>query len=229
MRYEGGKDDEYTVQCPADEDSACRENVILSVNTQPLIQIYSGGAATLMVNFTEQQVMDGLRSLNSQVISAIYDKYFNEVFRYVRYRINDEYAAEDITSEVFVRLLQAAQNKRGPQSNLKAWLFATAAHIVTDHIRRSYRRPTDTLPEDLIDPASVPSDEFDRREQAQKFQQAFRQLTTDQQHVLSLRFGDGYSLEDTASLLKKKVNAVKALQFRALAALQRNIGEATYE
>jgi RNA polymerase sigma-70 factor, ECF subfamily len=182
-----------------------------------------------MLDTEDQQVLDGLLSLDSQVISAVYDKYFNEVYRYVRYRVSDEYVAEDITSDVFVRLLQAVQKKHGPKSNLKAWLFSTAAHIVTDTIRRSYRRPTDSLPEDLLDPASAPGDEFDRREQAQQFQTAFRQLTVEQQHVLSLRFGDGYSLEETASLLKKKVNAVKALQFRALAALQRNIGEVSFE
>jgi RNA polymerase sigma-70 factor (ECF subfamily) len=226
---EGGKDDYYLVEYPADGDSACRGNDILNVNTQPLIQFYSRGAVTLMLSFDEQQALDGLRSLDSQVIGAIYDKYFNEVYRYVRYRLRDEYVAEDIASDVFVRLLQAVQDKRGPNSNIKAWLFATAGHIVTDHIRRSYRRPTDALPEDLLDPASVPSDEFDRREQAQKFHQAFRQLTTEQQHVLSLRFGDGYSLEETASVMKKKVNAVKALQFRALAALQRYIREVSYE
>ena len=54
-------------------------------------------------------------------------------------------------------------------------------------------------------------------------------MTPEQQNVLALRFGQGYSLEETASLLEKKVNAVKALQFRALAALQRQIGEANYE
>ncbi len=207
----------------------CRENDILSVNTQPLVQFNSRGAVTLMLNFDEQQALDGLRNLDSQVIGAIYDKYFPEIYRYVRYRISDEYVAEDIASDVFMRLLQAVQDKRGPRSNLKAWLLATASHIVTDHIRRTYRRPTEALPEDLLDPASFPGDEFDRRERAREFRQAFSRLTSEQQHVLALRFGDGYSLEETASLLKKKVNAVKALQFRALAALQRNIGEVPYE
>jgi DNA-directed RNA polymerase specialized sigma24 family protein len=47
--------------------------------------------------------------------------------------------------------------------------------------------------------------------------------------VIALRFGQGYSLEETANYLKKNVNAVKALQFRALAALQRQIGEVSYE
>lgn len=182
-----------------------------------------------MLTFDEQQVLDGLRKLDSQVIGAIYDKYFPDVYRYVRYRLRDETVAEDIASDVFVRLLQAAQGKRSPRSNLKAWLFATASHIVTDHLRRTYRRPTDVLPEDLLDPSSAPGDEFDRRELSRKFQTAFGKLTSEQQHVLSLRFGDGFSLEETATVMKKKVNAVKALQFRALAALQRSIGEVSYD
>jgi RNA polymerase sigma-70 factor (ECF subfamily) len=216
-------------QYPTDEDVICREDDILRVNRLAINPFNSRGAVTPMLNFDEQSALDGAQKLNSKVIGAIYDKYFPEVYRYVRYRLNDQYLAEDIASDVFVRLLQALQNKRGPQSNLKAWLLATASHIVTDHIRRMYRRPTEVLPEDVIDPASAPSDEYDRREDVRNFQQAFSQLTSDQQHVLSLRFGEGYSLEETASLLKKNVNAVKALQFRALAALQRNIGDVSYE
>lgn len=50
-------------------------------------------------------------------------------------------------------------------------------------------------------------------------------LTEEQQQVLALRFGQGYSLEETATRMEKNVNAVKALQFRALASLQRQIGE----
>jgi RNA polymerase sigma-70 factor (ECF subfamily) len=54
-------------------------------------------------------------------------------------------------------------------------------------------------------------------------------LTADQQNVLALRFSQGYSLEETASLMKKNVNAIKALQFRALAALQRKLREVAHE
>jgi RNA polymerase sigma-70 factor, ECF subfamily len=179
-----------------------------------------------MQNFDEQ-VLDGLRAADTQVISSIYDTYFPEVFRYVRYRLNDSHAAEDIASEVFVRFLEAVDGRRGPRSNLKAWLISTAAHIVTDHMRRAYRRPTEALPEDLADHGSATTDEFDRREQYRRFQLAYSELTAEQQHVLALRFGQGYSLEETASVLQKNVNAVKALQFRALAALHRNLGEVT--
>jgi RNA polymerase sigma-70 factor, ECF subfamily len=179
--------------------------------------------------FDERRALDGLRNLDSQIIGAVYDKYFPEVYRYVRYRLNDEQAAEDIASDVFVRLLEAAQNRRGPQTNIKAWLLATASHAITDHLRQAYRRPIEALPEDLLDSDSAPQDIFDQREKQRAIQRAYGMLTAEQQHVLALRFGQGYSLEETASTLRKNVNAVKALQFRALAALQRNIEQANYD
>lgn len=201
------------------------QDVILAADLRSPHAQPGGGTANDMQTFDEQ-ALDGLRAFDTQVISAIFDRYFPEVFRYVRYRLNDAHAAEDIASEVFVRLLEASRGGRGPQSNLKSWLLATAGHIVTDHMRRAYRRPTEALAEDVMDQTQAPTDEFDRREQNRRFQLAYGQLTSDQQHVLALRFGEGYSLEETASVLQKNVNAVKALQFRALAALQRNLGEA---
>ena len=178
---------------------------------------------------SDQGELDGLRELNSQVIGAIFDKYYPDVYRYVRYRLSDETTAEDIASDVFVRLLEASQQGRGPQTNLKAWLLGTASHIVMDHMRRTYRRPTDTLSENMLDPLALPVDEFDRRERDQLVRGAMKNLTEEQQHVLTLRFGEGYSLEETAAVMKKNVNAVKALQFRALSSLQRGIGEVPHE
>lgn len=170
-----------------------------------------------------------LSELDPQAIGKVYDKYFIEVFRYVRYRINDETAAEDIASEVFLRLLEALQKKKGPQTNLKGWLIATASHIVNDHLRRRYRRPTEVLSDTMPDESSSVHREVDLREQNRAVKTAYAELTSEQQDVLALRFGQGYSLEETASYMKKKINAVKALQFRALAALQRLIGEVSHE
>lgn len=182
-----------------------------------------------MLVYDELHALDGLQRLDSQAIGAIYDQYFSEVYRYVRYRINDDTTAEDIASDVFVRLLEAAQKKHGPQSSLKGWLIATASNAVNDHLRRQYRRPVEVLSESMPDGGQSVHFQVDAREQNRMVQTAYAQLTSEQQHVLALRFGQGYSLEETAAHLKKNVNAVKALQFRALAALQRQIGEVSYE
>jgi RNA polymerase sigma-70 factor, ECF subfamily len=174
---------------------------------------------------TEQAELDGLRRLDPQGISAVFDRYYPEVFRFVRYRLNDETIAEDIASDVFVRLLEATKAGRGPQTNLKAWLLATASHIVTDHLRRNYRRPTDDLPETFPDGNPGPSTDFEHKERDRHLKNALSTLTDEQQTVLTLRFNQSYSLEETASLMQKNVNAIKQLQFRALAALNRALGD----
>jgi RNA polymerase sigma-70 factor (ECF subfamily) len=199
------------------------------MNTLSLLYYFDRGVLIPMQKLDERQALEGLKNLDSQIIGAVYDKYFPEVYRYVRYRLSDEQAAEDIASDVFVRLLEAAQNNRGPQTNLKAWLLATASHVVIDHLRQTYRRPAESLPEDLLDLDSAPHELFDQREQKRYVQRAYTMLTSEQQHVLALRFSQGYSLEETAAVLKKNVNAVKALQFRALAALQRRIEEMNHD
>lgn len=173
----------------------------------------------------EQTELDGIRCLDPQVIGTVYDRYYPDVYRFVRYRLNDQTAAEDIASDVFVRLLEAVHAGRPPQTSLKAWLLGTAAHIVNDYFRKSYRRPTDELPETLPDGLPGPAVGAEDQERTRQLQSAMATLTDEQQNVLALRFGQGYSLEETASLMKKNVNAVKQLQLRALAALNRGAGE----
>ena len=191
--------------------------------------LFRSGAVYSMSTYDEKRALDGLRKLDSQAIGAVYDQFFSEVYRYVLYRLGDQSIAEDIASDVFVRLLEAAQGGRAPQSNIKSWLIGTASHAVMDHLRRKYRRPVEAISESMPDRGPGVHAEFDLREQNRSVQQAYAQLTQEQQDVLALRFGQGYSLEETASHMKKNINAIKALQFRALAALQRQIGEVVYE
>jgi len=197
----------------------------IGTSKQPITR----GAAYPMTEFNEQRALDGLRVLDATAVGAIYDHYFSEVYRYVRYRISDETVAEDIASDVFVRLLDAARRKQGPQTNLHGWLIATASNVVNDHHRRHYRRPVEALSESMPDHGTSVHAEVDAREQNRVVRGALAQLTAEQQHVLALRFGQGYSIEETAAFLNKNINAIKALQFRALASLQRQIGEVNYE
>lgn len=182
------------------------------------------GGVRMMSTDHELKSLDGLGKLDPQAIGAIYDRHFAEVYRYVRYRVDEDAAAEDIASDVFMRLLEAARKRQGPQSNLKGWLIVTASNAVNDHLRRKYRRPIAALSETLPDDAVNVLTEVDLREQTREVQAAYAQLTAEQQHVLALRFGLGMSLEETAQHMDKNSNAVKALQYRALVSLQRALG-----
>jgi len=173
--------------------------------------------------------LEGLRALDPQAFSAVYNQYFPIILRFIRYRLGDENQAEDLTNDVFTRLLEAVQSRRGPDTNLKAWLFATASHAVNDSLRKSYRRKVELLDNDLIDLMPLPAEIAETNESKRAVRLALSTLKPDLQNVLALRFGQGFSLEETANFMKKKVNHVKQLQFRALAALHLAMEEAAYE
>lgn len=162
-----------------------------------------------------------------QSLTALHDQLYPLVYRYVSYRLEDEQAREDIVSETFVRLLDVLHRPGQNVQDVRAWLIGTAAHLVSDHYRRQYRRPESGLEqhEDLPDGQHTPEHAAEQNQARSEVHRALKKLTGDQQHVLALRFSQEFSLEETARLMKKSVNAVKVLQFRALAALRRAMDE----
>jgi RNA polymerase sigma-70 factor (ECF subfamily) len=174
--------------------------------------------------------IDLLNTLDPQAITAIHNRYYPEVFRFARFRLSDELTAEDIASDVFIRLLEAVHNSRGPYTNLRGWLLRTTANIVNDHFRKIYNRPKEDPSEilenssDLYLSQSDPVVLSDQAERNQLLQYAIDQLTDAQKLVITLRFGNRFSLEETAQLMGKKANTIKALQYRALEALRQKLG-----
>lgn len=69
-----------------------------------------------------------------------------------------------------------------------------------------------------------PHELTEEREELDTVRVALTYLTEEQQHVLALRFGNGLSVKETAKIMRKKPNAVKALHFRALKTLRKHIG-----
>ena len=174
--------------------------------------------------------IDLLNTLDPQAITAIHNRYYPEVFRFARFRVSDELTAEDIASDVFIRLLEAVHNSRGPYTNLRGWLLRTTANIVNDHFRKIYNRPKEDSSDilenssDLYLSQSDPVVISDQAERNQLLQLAIDKLTSAQKLVITLRFGNRFSLEETAQLMGKKANTIKALQYRALAALRQKLG-----
>ncbi len=197
-----------------------------------------GGMATIINVISSQRKLkqnehfdaETLNRVDLQTVTVIYDLYYPEVYKYIRYRLGDATLAKDLASEVFVRFLEAFWSKLASISNLHAWLISTANHVVSDHFRLLYHSPVEEMPEEVevSDPIVDMSrkqleDEIQKNERKRAFRKAFARLSIQQQHVLALRFGLGFSLEQTAEYMGKNVNSVKSLQFRALESLQRHI------
>ena len=163
------------------------------------------------------------RSFDRAALAAIYDDYHQPIYRYVYRQVGEVETARDLTAEVFHGFLQALQKGQGPEQNLQAWLYRAAHNAVVDHYRRQKHRQHLPLNEEFVDTSDNPAKQVEGHLSAAEVRAALQELTPDQQQVLVLKFLEGMSNQETADILHKPVGAVKSLQHRALAALQRRL------
>ena len=169
-----------------------------------------------------EMLLERAQQLDRQALAEIHDLYYPAVYRYVRYRLDDEQIVEDISAEVFLQLIDHLHKKKGEIHNLRGWLLGTAANMVNDHLRNRYRKPVENLEDyEALTAADDPHAVVEHLDAHQQVRKAILQLTREQQHVLALRFSQGLSVEETAQLMNKTVGAIKLLQFRALSALRK--------
>ncbi len=163
------------------------------------------------------------RRLDHDALAEIHEKYYTPLFRYIAFRVGDRDLADDLTSEVFTRLLSALRDKNAPQNTLRGWLFGVASRVVSDHHRRHYRAPEVELDESYVSPSASPADIIEMRLTHEDLKRAMLELTDEQQQVLSLRFGYDMPIQEVARNLGKSEGAIKQLQARAIAALARKL------
>jgi RNA polymerase sigma-70 factor (ECF subfamily) len=160
------------------------------------------------------------RLFEHQALAQIYDTYSPGLYRYAIRRLGDQNLAEDCVADTFTRFLQALRTSRGPQDFLQAYLYRVAHNWISDYYRRgpaSVEELTDQHPDGQVD---LEVDTFIHQRQ-ERLRAALHQLTPDQQQVISLKYLEGWDNDEIARSMKKPVGAVKSLQHRALAALQR--------
>jgi RNA polymerase sigma-70 factor (ECF subfamily) len=170
------------------------------------------------------QLLEKARQNDMQALAQIHDRFYQQVWRYVNYRINDIQVSEDIVSEVFLGFIAYFKKPSAKIENLRGWLMGTANHMVMDHWRLVYKKPQENL-DDHVEKISIPDKEFinDRAFQMQDVRELIRELTKEQQHVLTLRFSQNLSLEETARMMDKSIGSIKLLQHRAVGALRAHL------
>ncbi len=171
----------------------------------------------------DQVHLQRARAGDRAALAAVYDEYQPPIYRYVYRLVGEVEIARDLTSEVFHRFLQAMRNGGGPEHHLSAWLYRAAHNAVVDHYRRREHRQHLPLDEELVSAADDPAETAEHSRSVAQVRAALQQRTPDQQQVIALKFLEGLSNEEVAAILEKPVGAVKSLQHRALAALQRHL------
>jgi RNA polymerase sigma-70 factor (ECF subfamily) len=154
--------------------------------------------------------------------AELYDRYVDRVHAFVVRRVGDHALAEDLTADVFTRMLRRIDTFTFTGSDPIAWLLTIARNRVHDHFRSArfrLERVEEGAGIDLRDEGAGPSAGLEREAVVTEVRAALGLLRPDHAEVLHLRFVEELSVAEAAQVLGRKEGAVRALQFRALKAL----------
>ncbi len=163
-------------------------------------------------------------------LDGLYLLYVDRIFRYLLARLGDALMAEEVTSQVFLHLIQKiGQYRIAPQDNVaifSAWFYRLAYNKMVD-IKRKQNR-TRTVPIEYAEQISSKQrvlDDVIERISIEEVLQKLQVLSGQQREVILLRFVEGYNIAETAAIMVKSEGAIKALQHRALENLRRYFQE----
>lgn len=170
---------------------------------------------------SELSLLRAAKQMNKDALVKIFDLYATPLYNYALRLCGDPTTADHIVGDVFVRLMEQFAAGKGPNSNLRSYLYETAYHRIIDEVRSAQRwAPLEAVASLRPDMLSGRLDSEDKL-MFESIQHAIEHtLTTDQQHVIVLRFLEQFSLRETAAILGKDVGHVKVIQNRALAKLR---------
>jgi RNA polymerase sigma-70 factor, ECF subfamily len=154
-------------------------------------------------------------------IGGLYDRHRESIFRYLWIRLDDRQLAEDLTGDVFMRMLSALPRYHMKGLPFRAWLYRIAHNLLVDYFRKMNHQAT--LPLDAVEEQGAEDDPGRTVEQillSERLQVALLRLEPTQCEVVVLRFLAGLSLQETALALGKTEAAIKALQHRGLSGLR---------
>ena len=160
---------------------------------------------------------------DGDAFGRLYDAYVDTVYRYIYYRVSSKALAEDLTQETFLRALRRISTFTWQGRDFGAWLVTIARNLVADHFKSSRHRlevPTgEMLDSDEHEPS--PEDSVLAYLSNRALLDAVKQLNSQQQECVTLRFLHGLSVAETAQIMGKNDGAIKTLQYRAIRTLAR--------
>ncbi|MFC4354547.1 RNA polymerase sigma factor SigX [Chryseomicrobium palamuruense] len=159
--------------------------------------------------------------MRDSVFHRIYDSYHQDLFQFLIYLVQNRQVAEDLTQEVYIRVLKSYDSFQGKSSE-KTWLFSIAKNVAIDHFRKQAvrkKRQFDSFDWETMQLASgemEPADITLLNDEMQLMLHHLNNCTGDQKMVIVLRYFQQLSISETADALGWTESKVKTTQHRAI-------------
>ena len=172
-----------------------------------------------MTKFNTEKWLEKARMLDPEALTELYEYYYPKVYKFVYYRTNSN-EADDLTGEIFLKVMKAISRQSG---SLDAWIFRIARNTVVDFFRRRDMHSEVELTDAHLE--TIPDKENMHKKIENKIDilQALDKVNDEYREFLTLKFIAGLSNDELAEITGKTHGALRAMQFRALKALNSGV------
>jgi RNA polymerase sigma-70 factor (ECF subfamily) len=164
------------------------------------------------------------RNGDTWAFGMIFDHYHEPIYRFIASRIHRPTDAEDLTQHVFVKALEALPRYEARGIPFGGWLFRLARNAVIDHVRTRHEHAELDAVVEWAHGDSGPDEIAVVRQELDAVGAALATLTDEQREAIELRFFAGLSAREAAEAMGRQEGTIRGLQFRAIAALRRELG-----
>lgn len=169
-------------------------------------------------------LVDRAQQGDRAALEELYLIHFDRIYSYLHVSVGNRHDAEDLTTQTFMKMLEAIGKFRWQSAPFSAWLFRIAHNLAMDHFRANKRwQPEEDVPEPEPDESTSAEaaafESIDRKSMLELIED----LSREQQQVLTLKFVFNFANAEAATILGKTEGAIKSLQHRALVSLQKQI------
>jgi RNA polymerase sigma-70 factor, ECF subfamily len=171
-----------------------------------------------------RELVERAQQGDRSALEELYLIHFDRIYSYLHLSVGSRHDAEDLTTQTFLKMLEAIGRFQWRSVPFSAWLFRIAHNLAMDHFRATRRwQPEEEVPEPLG------AEEASAEEQAmhelgrQSMLELIEKLSVEQQQVLTLKFVFNFPNAEVATILGKTEGAIKSLQHRALVSLEKQL------
>lgn len=168
------------------------------------------------------QLVQAAKAGRSDAMSQLYDFYADPIYKFIFYKTMHRETAEDLTSQVFFKVLEKLATFDSAKSSFRTWLYTVARNTVIDHYRTQKQNKNIEDVWDLSSKEEV--DEIvENRMQLEKVQEALKDLKPEQREVILLRLWQGMTYQEIAEATGRSESACKMTYSRAMKLVKNNI------
>ena len=159
-----------------------------------------------------------------KALEELYLLHFDRIYGYLHMSVSNRHDAEDLTTQTFMKMLEAIRRFQWRSVPFSAWLLRIAHNLAIDHFRANRRwQPEEHVPESAHGVESSAEEQALASLGQTRMLTLVERLSPEQLQVLTLKFVYRFSNGEAATILGKTEGAVKSLQHRALASLEKHV------